>query len=286
MEPEVLRDSLPEIPPQLDAFLKAKHSRGRVLQQVPQCEKLLFVATKTEELALWYAAQEIGVSPRKCRSDLGLKYLDLGEVNSERILAVRTEMGPHAEGGSAARAIQWRSVTGAQSIISLGMAFGALPDDQHIGDILISEGVLPYDYRIVRTGTDGAPDVDYSEVQAYPSHEGLRRRFQEIASMPAWQQRTWSGWLLSGSARIHCAAFRDELARKCGDKRARVVGGDMESVGLLSASLDRASPCWIAVKAISDFADVYRDEIIEKTRPFACYIAARFVLGALLGHEE
>lgn len=90
------------------------------------------------------------------------------------------------------------------------------------------------------------------------------------------------GLLLSGGARIHCAAFRDELARECGRGKGPdlVVGGDMEGVGLLAAS-DRERPNWIVVKAISDWADRDRDDVIERTRPIACYHSARFVLAAL-----
>lgn len=281
-----LLPSIPDPPAELLTFMKAKRSRGRERQRIPPCEKLLFFAIPAEELAFEFVARERGLSFRRCRSESGQKYFDLGEINGERILAVRTRMGPFAETGSAAQAIQWRDATRAHVVISVGMAFGAMPTLQRIGDILLAEGVLPYDNRIVRTGVRGAPVVDYSEVEVYPSHSTLLSRFQQTAALPAWNQRVWSGLLLSGAARIHCAAFRDELAQKCGDKSAQVVGGDMESVGLLSASVDRANPCWIVVKAISDFADHQRDEIIERARPFACYSAAHFVLSSLLGHEE
>jgi nucleoside phosphorylase len=280
-------ESLPAAPPAgLLSFLAAKRPRGRFKQRVPRCEKILFVATKTEALALEFAAREQQIEFRRCMDEHDLGYFDLGEVSGDRILAIRTEMGPLAETGSAAKAIYWRRATGATEVISVGMAFGVSPEAQSVGDILISEGVLPYDNRIVRTGEQGEPVLDYGEVQPYPANEGLRRRFQTMANAPSWRGHAWSGLFLSGAARIHCASFRDELTRQCkGSNGSPVVGGDMESVGLLSASDARATPCWVAVKAISDFADWQRDEIIESTRPIACYCAARFVLEALRSRE-
>lgn len=196
-----------------------------------------------------------------------------------------TNMGPLSQSGSAALAIQYRSETRANAIISLGMAFGALPKFQQIGDVLVATGVLPYDNKTVRTGADDDPVIDYGEVGVYRSNPELLGRFQRAAEAVEWKERVIAGLLLSGGARIHCAAFRDELARECGKgKGDLVVGGDMEGVGFLSAS-EQENPCWIVVKAISDFADSNRDELIELSRPVACYRAARFVLSTLLAQE-
>lgn len=84
--------------------------------------------------------------------------------------------------------------------------------------------------------------------------------------------------MLSGAAKIYSSEFRDRLARKCAHgKGGLVIGGDMEAVGIASASTGKA-PNWIVAKAISDFADHDRDKVIAKNRPIACRNAARFVL--------
>lgn len=274
------------MPPGLLPFLQARQPRGRVKQRIPPCEKLLFIATKTEALALEFAARELELEFRRCLDEHDDRYFDLGEISGERVLAVRTGMGPFAENGSAAKAVHWREATGASAIISVGMAFGVYPEAQSVGDILISEGVLPYDNRIIRTGTQEEAIFDYGGVEPYLAHQELCRRFQRMAEATPWEDHVWSGLFLSGASRIHCASFRDELIRQCRSDSASVIGGDMESVGLLSASDARDTPCWVAVKAISDFADRQRDEIIEGARPIACYCAARFVLEALQSREE
>lgn len=247
-------------------------------QTLPTCDVILFVATKTEEACLKFAAEELGLPFNLCRDPgNGQEYFDLGVIEKQRVLAARTEMGPFAHGGAAARAIHLRVATGATSLIGVGMAFGCLPQVQHYGDILLSTGVIPYDYRIVRDGPGHQPESDYSKTRAYPPHPGEVARFRDFANRPEWRGKVWPGFLLSGGARIHSAQFRDQLVQELTDKGGSVVGGDMEGAGLLSASPTDA-PCWMIVKAISDFADSSRDEVIKETRPVACYSAAQFVL--------
>ena len=89
--------------------------------------------------------------------------------------------------------------------------------------------------------------------------------------------------MLSGAARIHCQAFRDELvAGVPAVVEDTIVGGEMEGVGLLAASATVDDQIWCVVKGISDFADVLRDEEITEARSLACRNAADFVLSALL----
>ncbi|MGO8673258.1 MAG: hypothetical protein ACLQVD_18100 [Capsulimonadaceae bacterium] len=89
------------------------------------------------------------------------------------------------------------------------------------------------------------------------------------------------GAILSGGARIHSAAYRDELVSGAPAGGEPIIGGEMEGVGLLSVS-PADIPIWIVVKGISDFADERRDAVITRTRPIACGNAARFVLSALI----
>ncbi len=192
-------------------------------------------------------------------------------------------MGPFSSAGSAAKALQWVGATRAKAIIGCGMAFGASPGRQKHGDVLVATALFPYDYRIVKRGPADVPVADYSEVPTHPACPLLLALFNRAARTPKWLGRVHLGPFLSGAARIRCSAYRDELL---GAFRGRgvVVGGDMEGVGLLAAS-DDTGPRWAIVKAISDFADEARDEVIERTRPGACYNAVLFVLGALKDEE-
>lgn len=273
---------VPGISSELQEHLRTwDRARDRMLaaeQTLPTCDVILFVATKTEEACLKFAAEELGLPFNLCRDPgNGQEYFDLGEFGTRRVLAARTEMGPFAHGGAAARAIHLRVATGATSLIGVGMAFGCLPQVQHYGDILLSTGVIPYDYRIVRDGPGHQPANDYGETPVYRPHLEELARFRAFEERPEWRGKVWPGFLLSGGARIYSAQFRDQLVQELADKGGPVVGGDMEGVGLLSASPTDA-PCWMIVKAISDFADSRRDEVIKNARRAACYSAAQFVL--------
>lgn len=245
----IVAPEIPNAPAAFLEFIASQHGQAkpRKEQPIPQCEKLIFVAVPTEVSALEFTARELGIDFRRCfDAQKRRRYFDLGRVGTDRVLAVQTTMGPLSDTGSAALAIQCRAETGAQVIISLGIAFGTLPSRQRIGDVLVSSGVVPYDRRTIRTGSDGRSVVSYNErdeAVVHRSNPELLGRFQRAAEAAEWSGRVFTGLLLSGGARIHCAAFRDGLVQDCGQGKGDVVvGGDMEAVGFLAAS-DRDKPC-------------------------------------------
>ncbi len=120
-------------------------------------------------------------------------------------------MGPFGYEGAASRSLVFLSRTQASGVVGLGMAFGTDPTTQKHGDVLVSTGLLPYDYRIVRT-KNGDIATDYSEVPRHQAKESLMELCRAAADRPEWQKRVHLGWFLSGGARIHCSPFRDLLA--------------------------------------------------------------------------
>lgn len=120
-----------------------------------RCDVLLLYATSSEEQMLKETSIAIGIQivKRKAKGPSGEKveFFTLGTVGSSRVNAIRTKMGPLSYGGSASRAIYYRTITGATALIQLGMAFGVAPCEQKLGDVLVSTSLIPYDLRIVRT---------------------------------------------------------------------------------------------------------------------------------------
>ena len=248
------------------------------------CTLLLFVATPAEEEALELAAREFGLPfehDRELANRLrGLNLADcrrLGQVGNEIVIAVRPSrergrviMGSHGRLGSAEKAIQLRQITGARGIIQLGMAFGIDPARQRIGDVLVSAALVPYDNRNVVASEDESYIVTYPHVSQERAREALVGcciREQKRGGQP---YGIHLGALLSGAARIHSRKFRDELACAVPVGEYPIVGGEMEGVGLLAASLSADDPIWCVVKGISDFADEDRDRVIADSRPVAC----------------
>jgi len=245
----------------------------------PSCDVLLLVAIDAELEALRVVCAELGIPlESKQWGPLG-EYFDLGVVGSDRVLAAQTRMGAIRHEGAAYKAILFRRATQATSFIQTGMAFGVDPHAQRHGDVLVARAIFPYDDRTIR-GANGQPVVDYSRTKRRAAKTALVQLFEREIERGGHAFGIHLGTMLSGSARIFCGRFRDELVSTIPVGRDRIVGGDMEGLGLLSVS-PADKPLWAVVKGISDFADEDRDGIIEATRPIACENAVRFVLKSL-----
>src|SRR3954464_13345987 len=105
-----------------------------------ECNVLLFVATKTEMNELGHAAEDLGLPWKQQKSKLG-RFWDLGELGSQRVVAVKTEVGAFGSSGSARNAIYHLRQAPNASLICLGMAFGIDRATQRIGDVLVSESL-------------------------------------------------------------------------------------------------------------------------------------------------
>ncbi len=245
--------------------------------KIETCDILLFVATASEIEALDAVSAELQIPNSVREGPLG-KYRWLGTVGHTRILAAKTSMGALDFRGSGSRAVHYVEATQATGVISIGMAFGCDPDNQALGDVLVGTQLVPYDNRDIRF-SNGNIVTTYERVKRRRAKRSLIRIMENHARREGTSTAHF-GALLSGAARIHCAAFRDQLCARVPQKGEPIVGGEMEGVGLLAAS-DPTDPNWLVVKGISDFGDENRDQIIDESRGPACMAAARFVLGAL-----
>ena len=252
----------------------------------PSCDILIFTAVQSEREALEAAAFECALAYEVISAD-GLEYRHRRGVGTNRVMAVETKMGPFGFDGSAARAIQAKSATRAQSLVGLGMAFGVDHRTQNVGDVLVSTSILTYDDRkIIRDGK-GNMLTQYDKRILYPAREQILRPLRQEAGR-CEEIRTQFGSMLSGGCAVQCAVYRDELVTRLSAELRRysptpderIIGGEMEACGLIAAS-EREAPSWVVVKGISDFADEQRDTMIAQGRLDACRSAARFLLNAL-----
>lgn len=265
-----------------------------------QCSLLLFVATPSEEDALRTIAEEHHIPFERIRDDTLGEYHWLGEIGNEMVIACRPVrergrlvMGAHGRLGSAARAIRFRQATGAQAIVQLGMAFGIDRKSQQHGDVLVSSSLIPYDNRVVDPAARQAlwlhrilrPKtpyvIDYTNADHQFSRQELQSLFRREQSRGHHSFGVHIGAILSGAARIHSRHFLDELLTGVPRSDDPIVGGEMEGIGLLSASTAPDEPAWCVVKGISDFADRESDREVRQFRETACRNAASFVLTAL-----
>lgn len=133
-------------------------------------------------------------------------------------------------------------------VIMIGVAFGIDDKKQNIGDVLVSEAILPYNFKKA-----GKNETVHRATDA-PADKMLVNRFKNI--------RTWEYLLpnnkkasiycthiLSGEELIDNKLHRDKLLKKFPTAK----GGEMEGAGIYAAC-DGKLP-WILVKGICDFAD-------------------------------
>jgi adenosylhomocysteine nucleosidase len=265
---------------------------------LPICSLLLFLATSAEEDALKEVAKEYGVEFGRDTAltehfrffGLGDKAWRLGRIGGETVIAIGASrdkghvvMGAQGRLGSAAKAVRYLAATGAQGILQIGMAFGIAPGVQNIGDVLVSALLLPYDNRDVKPSVNQPGYMNnYTHMKSEEPRSSLLERCRRERERTRFPFGVHIGAILSGAARIHCAAYRDELFRGVPHGNEEIVGGEMEGVGLLAASLRPDDPVWCVVKGICDFADENRDRAIEEGRRIAPVNAARFVLSGLV----
>ncbi len=264
---------------------------------------LLLLATPAEEKGLKQAAQALSIPFHKVKTEespLRVEHYNLGAIgNQTGVIALppakdaenKLVMGSLGFFGTAARAMRLRAVTGARGIVQVGMAFGIDPKKQKAGDVLVSTSIIPYDNRDIKPAQRcwltrllcGRGFVtEYQDTSPEPARPSLVELFRREQGRVGHAFQVYLGAILSGAARIHSGFYRDELARSVpSNGEEQIVGGEMEGVGLLAASISPGDPIWCVVKGISDFADENRDAVIKENRPVACLNAAKFVLSAL-----
>ena len=133
--------------------------------------------------------------------------------------------------------------------LMVGIAFGIDGAKQNIGDILVSDHILPYE--IQRVGND---KIVWRGSKPEASNT-LRNNFKNLRG---WEYKLPNGEeaslelcdILSGEKLIDNLNLRDQLV----EEFQTAKGGEMEGAGLYAACQDK-DVAWILIKSICDFAD-------------------------------
>jgi nucleoside phosphorylase len=152
-------------------------------------------------------------------------------------------------------------------VLMVGIAFGIDPEKQNIGDVLISNILLPYEIQRVST-------TEVVDRGSRPEASNLlRNRFKNVRD---WEYTLPNGEvakselcdILTGEKLVDNVDFRKELQRRF----PTAQGGEMEGAGLYAASNDKNVP-WILVKAICDYADGLKKENKKEKQHLAITVA-------------
>ncbi len=233
---------------------------------------LLVTATPIERRILFdLAKSKIGIDPQP--NPLGFDtYHFLGCYHEIELNHVQTEKGASGIGSSQETVDEGIRNIKPDCVIMLGLAFGINPEKQRIGDILISNQILPYEFQ--RIGTlNNLPEI-ISRGDKPHSTEWLFKRFD--AAGHYWEKnnssKIFSGLLFSGEKLIDNFDFRSQLYSLAKD----AIGGEMEGGGLYTSST-RHKKDWIVIKAISDWADGKKRYNKTKRQEKAAENSAAFV---------
>lgn len=172
-----------------------------------------------------------------------------GIMGNYKIAHVQCSMGSLARDSSIMTVRTAIEKLKSKVVIMIGIAFGVNETKQHIGDVLLSESIIPYNAKRV-----GKKETIKRGIEA-PSSKILFNRFKNIKT-------TWEHFLdentkakliptrlLSGEELVDNLQHRNKLIKDNPDSK----GGEMEGAGVYAACDGKAD--WIVVKGICDFAD-------------------------------
>src|SRR6266700_6516526 len=234
------------------------------------CDVLLVTATEVEARAVLKVFPQQG-RPLEQHHIGDNTYFDLGVIGGASTFMVQCEMGAGGPAGATLVVHEGIKALSPSAVIMVGIAFGLIPEKQHLGDILVSRQLVGYERQKIEQGSGGKEIITPrgDRVQASPR---LLSRLR--ASIFDWQEpKVHFGLVLSGDKLANHTNFRNKLL----GIEPEAIGGEMEGTGVYSAA-HRNKVDWILVKAICDWADEHKKDAYQK---LAAENAARFLLHVL-----
>lgn len=216
----------------------------------PGIDVLLLVATTVELRAACSA-----LSPLDGEAVLLCFYRDdvayyVGRLGAAFTVAVMSRMAADSSGGSLVVAKNAIALTRPAAVIAVGIAFGADPAKQRIGDVLVASQLINYELQRIQPG-GSIPRGSRPE-----TGQLLGNLFRDVTdwkflNIEGGDCRVEFGPLLSGAKLIDDIDFKSKLLRQYPD----AIGGEMEGTGVYAAARDATISEWIIVKSICDWAD-------------------------------
>ncbi|WP_327693350.1 phosphorylase family protein [Streptomyces sp. NBC_00459] len=233
---------------------------------------LILVVTSGERDAVFRAVAEINGKKPTAQFLGDRTVFDLGVVSEVEIHLVQSEQ---AAGGPAGAALVTSSVIDRLTpdfLVMVGICCGLRPQEQTLGDIVVSSQLRLMDHRKVADRQGGDPLVILRGDKVTPSGLLLDRLRAAEVDWPG--APVHYGLMLSSSVLIDSVSVRDQLVALEPDGR----GAEMEGGGVYAAAA-KGRTDWILVKAISDWGIGKNDD----AQPLAARNAAEFVVHMIRG---
>lgn len=168
----------------------------------------------------------------------------IGRIGSYSCAVVMSEAGSGGRQGAALTLHDAIARLRPSFAIAVGIAFGRDPNEQAIGDLLISTIVVPYEAERVQ------PDGNIARAPHPEAGIVLTNRLRALDSEKDFEMPLRFGPLLSGEKLVDDPAFKAKLFKA----HPAAIGGEMEAAGIYAAA-DRNRLEWIVVKGICDWGD-------------------------------
>lgn len=210
---------------------------------------LVVTATNLETKALHREMKPLPDYPSLIKAHHKNQTYYLGCFGVYGVIHVQCDMGAIGRSASIATVTEAIDVWKPKAVLMCGIAFGIAPQKQRIGDVLVSDGVIPYNIKKVRKNqTIHCATIPRSGVLL----------FNRFKSAIDWEHQLPDGniaelipgYILSGESLIDNREYRNSLM-KC---FPHAIGGEMEGVGIYAGAENKGLQ-WIVVKGICDFAD-------------------------------
>lgn len=193
----------------------------------------------------------------------------LGILGIYGVVMVQSEMGAVGRDSALITTLRAIEIWQPKAIIMIGIAFGIDSQSQHIGDVIVSSHIIPYENSRV-----GKERIFRAELP--PASSLLLNRIKQIrdwnfpVSRSAYA-KLYVGPILSGEKLIDNKQFRDDLVRAF----PNAIGGEMESAGVYAAASEKKKD-WVIIKSICDFADGEKNNNKKEYQAIAIKAAVSF----------
>lgn len=201
----------------------------------------------------------------------------LGAIGSAEVILAQTQQGTVKAGGMTltSRAIleELRPTAAILAGVCYGLNSGELDDgDQKLGDIIVSDLLLPLDHKKITEGSDGLPR---EENRGEPESPDPRLLSHAKALTLSWTRTAaHMGLTISLNTLVNSGSERQRLKTLA----PTAIGGEMELAGL-SASASWTGTVWLMVKGISDWgvgkADDHQELAARNAADFVAELIGR-----------
>lgn len=235
---------------------------------------LIVTITEMETYAVFNTfEQATGSAATPCIIDEHI-YFNLGIINDARVFLIRSEIETIGIDLSLLTMQKGIEALKPSTVIMTGIAFGENEKKQAIGDILVTEQLLPYEVQRNGTAEEENPRI---VLRGDKSHSSPWLVNQCNSASLLWKgAKVHFGSVLTGEKLDDNVDFRDQLIIF----EQEAIGLEMEGGGLSTVCQEQKVD-WIVVKAIYGWADGHKSEDKESRQKIAAGNAAAFVLHVL-----